>query len=110
MTIDNWPKVEAFIEKRFDKKPDLKAALFVIGMRELGSVQRKLTKEEKQDLMNLAFCKICSVDGYFRVDEMDADGWPIWKQVKPLPKMSAKEQEQFLKEHVVTYFETEELI
>ena len=32
------------------------------------------------------------------------------KQEKPLPKMNTKEQERFIKEHVIKYFEQEALI
>lgn len=107
---EKWASVESLIHNRFHKKPDLKAALFVIGLRELGTVQLSLTKEEKQDLMNLAVCRICSPSGYFEVEAIDDDGWPVWKQVKPMPKMNSKEQEEFLKSHVIRYFETEQLL
>ena len=110
MLKEKWAEVEAFITKRFDKEPDLKSALFVIGLRELGSVQLELTKEEKQDLMNLAVCRVCSSSGYFKVESIGADGWPEWKQIKPMPKMGTQEQEDFLKDHIIHYFETEELI
>ena len=34
-----WQDIIAFIEKRFGKRPDLDALLFIIGMRELGHLK-----------------------------------------------------------------------
>ncbi len=107
---DKWKSVEDYLKERFDKKLDVKSILFILGLRELGRKETSLTKEEKMDLMNIGFCKIASTSGYFQLEETDKDGWPIWKQAKPLPKMNTKEQEIFIKEHVVKYFETEALI
>ena len=107
---ERWEKVEDTLQKRFDKEPDVKAILFIIGLRELGTKKNKFSKEEKQDLMNLAFCRISSKDGYFDIDHLDGDGLPIYKQVKPLPPMNQKEQEQFIMENIIHYFEEEGLI
>ena len=110
-TIDNkWIEVEAYLKQRFNSTLDIKSILFILGLRELGRKESDLTKEEKMDLMNLGFCKIASLSGYFDILEKDKDGWPVWKQIKPLPKMKTKEQEAFIKEHVVKYFEAEALI
>ena len=105
-----WNEVQRFIKERFGKSADMKSVLFIIGLREMGRNESSLTKEQKMDLMNLAFCRISSLSGYFEIKENDEDGWPIWKQVKPLPQMNSKEQEIFIKEHVITYFKAEKLI
>jgi biotin carboxyl carrier protein len=43
-----WKKVMDFFESRFDRKPDLNAILFIIGVRELGQLpETKFSKEEK---------------------------------------------------------------
>ncbi|MGB0430807.1 MAG: hypothetical protein ACPGLV_10060 [Bacteroidia bacterium] len=107
---DKWLSVESYLKDRFSKALDIKSILFILGLRELGKNETNFTKEEKMDLMNVGFCKIASKAGYFDMAEKDQDGWPIFKQIKPLPKMNTKEQEQFIKEHVVNYFETENLI
>ncbi|MBI1184158.1 hypothetical protein GC194_07795 [bacterium] len=108
---DKWPLVIEFLKGKFqEKQPDVKSVLFVLGLRELGKRQTEFSKEAKMDLMNIGFCKICSLSGYFETEGNDADGWPLWKQVKPLPKMTTKEQEKFIKEHVVKYFEAEAFI
>lgn len=105
-----WKFVEKLMQERFDKEADLKAILFIIGLREFGKRKRKFTKEDKQDLMNLATCKVLSLSGYFEVSHLDAEGWPMWKQKKPMPKMKVSEQEEFIKSHVIQYFKEEELI
>lgn len=106
-----WPFVEKVVQDRFGKSStDLKTILFLLGLRDLGKAQGKFTKEEKQDLMNLAICRVFSLSGYFIQEGVDEDGWPIWKQNKALPKMNVKEQELFIKTHVTKYFMQEELI
>lgn len=107
---ESWNLVMDFMHERFGRESDLRSVLFVIGLRELGQKKRKFSKEEKQDLMNLALCKALSYDGYFEVTHLDGDGWPVWKQVKPMPQLKPAEQEEFIKEHIVTYFIEEGLI
>ena len=105
-----WSKVVDFIKHKFNKEAVLKAVLFIVGLREYGKKKTKFTKEEKQDLMNLAFCKALSFGGYFEVAHLDGEGWPVWKQSKPIPVMNVKEQEEFIKAFLVQYFVEEELI
>ena len=60
-----WQQVMSFFEKQFDKKADLNAMLFLIGIRELGEIPEKaFTKEEKTRLMHIANCKLLSYSGY----------------------------------------------
>ena len=35
----------------------------------------------------------------------DADGWPHFKQLKAMPTLGMREQEDFIKDHVLLYFE-----
>lgn len=107
---ERWAAVQSALKKRFDKETDVKGALFIIGLREWGKKKKKISKEEKQDMMNLAACKILTNEGYFEVQHLDAEGWPVWKQTKALPVMNAKEQEKFIMEHIITYFEEEKLL
>ncbi|MCX6351447.1 MAG: hypothetical protein NTX03_06270 [Bacteroidetes bacterium] len=105
----NWDGVVEIIKERFGNETDLKAILFVIGMREYGKKEKKFSKEQKTDLMNLAVCKILSLEGYFIIKDYDLEGWPIWQQMKPLPTMDNKQQEEFIREKVVNYFKFEKL-
>ena len=100
-----WWALEAKLMERFDKKPDLETVLFLIGIQEFGQVREKFTKEQKQDLMHVAVCSLMVPSGYYELEGVDADGWPHFKQLKPMPVMDAITQENFLKDHILLYFE-----
>ncbi len=100
-----WFEVQAMIKERFGKEhlPDLNAVLFLIGLQELGGLQTTFSKEEKQDLMHLAVCRLLSMRDYYRFSGYDEEGWPHWEAVKPI-EVKGKAQEELLKELVVEYF------
>jgi hypothetical protein len=100
-----WWNLEAGLVERFGKKPDMEAILFLIGVQELGDIRKKFSKEQKQDLMHVAVCSLFAQSGYYELEKVDKDGWPHFRQLKTLPEMSATEQESFLKDHVLLYFE-----
>jgi hypothetical protein len=102
-----WWNLEAKLAERFGKKPDLEAVLFLIGMQETGFMVEKISKEQKQDLMHVAVCKVLSQSGYYILEGNDEEGWPHYKQIKELPAMMAMEQENFIKDHVLLYLEQE---
>ena len=92
------------------KRPaDLDAVLFLIGVQELGQGVRTFSKEQKQDLMHIATCKVLSYAGIYELEGSDQDGWPHWKQMIPLPHLDLEAQELLLKTHVIEYFEEAEL-
>lgn len=107
---EKWIEVTDTLKDRFDKIPDLNAILFIIGLREKKLIKKNYTKEEKQDLINLAVCKILSFSGYFNKEGNTEDGWPVWTQSKPMPRLEVNEQELLLKDHIIIYFESEKLI
>lgn len=101
-----WLQVRHKVKGIFgrDKLPDLNAILFLIGIQELGEWRSNFTKEEKQDLMHIAVCRLLSYDGYYVYEGMDAEGWPHWKEVRPFTVKGATAQELILKEKVIQYF------
>jgi hypothetical protein len=101
-----WWNLEAKLVERFGKKPDLEAVLFLIGIQETGMLKEKITKEQKQDMMHVAVCTLLSTSGFYEMESVDRDGWPHFKQLKPMPEMNNMEQENFLKDHILLYFET----
>src|SRR5687768_15170542 len=105
-----WWKLEEKLMEKFGKKPDMEAILFLIGIQEFGNIRSKFSKEQKQDLMHVAVCSLLSQSGYYELEGIDNDGWPHFKQLKELPAYNMIEQENFLKDHVLHYFETNELI
>jgi len=100
-----WWNLEARLVEKFGKKPDLETILFLIGIQELGGKNEKFTKEQKQDLMHVAVCTVLMPGGYYELEKKDEEGWPHFRQLKPMPEMNAYEQENFLKDHVLLYFE-----
>ncbi|MEK6781079.1 MAG: hypothetical protein AABY93_05210 [Bacteroidota bacterium] len=103
-----WHQLTVFIEHTIGKKPkDLNGVLFIIGIQELGQGGKRFSKEEKQDLLHIAICKVLSLSGYYTLEGLDKDGWPHWKIVKKLPHFDLLEQEKLLKMHVLEYFEKE---
>jgi hypothetical protein len=99
-----WWKLEEKLLERFGKKPDMEAILFLIGVQEIGGVNRSFSKEQKQDLMHVAVCTVLSSSGYYELERVDGDGWPHFKQLKTLPVMNLPDQENFMKDHVLLYF------
>ncbi len=103
-----WAHLRSSLEKMIGKRPkDLNSILFLIGAQELGQGKKSFSKEEKQDLMHIAICKVLSFSGYYELEGLDEEGWPHWKLTKPLPHFDILEQETLLKIHVIEYFEKE---
>ena len=100
-----WLDLRRKLKDQFSKAPDLNGILFLIGIRELGQLKKKFTKEEKEDLMHIATCSVLSRSGYYELKGLDQDGWPHWVAKKKLPVMDLVEQEDFLKDHIIQYFE-----
>jgi hypothetical protein len=100
-----WWNLEAKLLERFGKKPDLESLLFLIGVQETGFIKSKISKEQKQDLMHVAVCSLLSESGYYFLERRDEDGWPHFKQLKEIPQYDLIEQENFLKDHILLYFE-----
>lgn len=100
-----WWKLEEKLMQRFGKKPDMEAILFLIGIQELGNVKKKFTKEQKQDLMHVAVCSLLAQSGYYALERLDDEGWPHFRQLMELPNFNMIEQENFLKDHVLLYFQ-----
>ena len=99
-----WLKAQFEIKNMLglDRLPDLQGILFAIGLQELGQLRDDFTKEERQDLMHIAVCRLLSYDGYFELTGYDDDGWPHWRQIAE-PPVGRKEQERLLRQKIVEY-------
>jgi hypothetical protein len=103
-----WQALRLALKDSVGRKPkDMNAILFLIGVQELGKGPHNFSKEEKQDLMHIAICKVLSLSGFYELEGMDENGWPHWKVIKKLPHFDLLEQEKLLKMHVIEYFEQE---
>ncbi|MCB9257677.1 MAG: hypothetical protein H6579_11155 [Chitinophagales bacterium] len=101
---EGWFAVRRLVKDTFGKRPDINAILFLIGMNELGQIRDNWGKEEKQDLMHIAICKLFEGEGYYAFTHEDEEGWPHYEIIKPLPNIHLKEQEAWLKAKIVSYF------
>ncbi len=103
-----WVKLLTQLGETIGKRPkDLNSTLFLIGVQELGKGKQNFSKEEKQDLMHIAICKVLSYSGYYELEGLDKEGWPHWVALKKLPRFDLLDQEKLLKMHVLEYFEKE---
>ncbi len=102
----NWLQVRHKVKEwmNLDKLPDLNGVLYLIGIQEYGRVKATFTKEEKQDLIHIAVCELLSQDGYYEFKGRDEEGWPHYDIIKAINKKGVDNQEELLKEKVVTYF------
>lgn len=103
-----WSNLIRFLEQTTGKKPkDLNGVLFLIGVQELGKGNLRFDKEQKQDLMHIAICKVLSFGGFYKLEGKDNDGWPHWVAVKEIPQIDLLSQESLLKHYVIRYFQEE---
>jgi hypothetical protein len=105
-----WLKLRIKLKEKFGIKPDMNGILMIIGVQELGQGPQDFSKEQKQDLMHIAVCTILSASGYYVFDGHDEEGWPHFTQLKPLPELGLIEQENFLKDHALLYFQAQNFI
>jgi len=99
-----WLKLLDRLNTTFDADLDLQGVIFLVGVHELGQGPRSFSKEEKQDLMHIATCRLLSRFGFYELSGSDEQGWPHWKLVQKLPTMSLGEQDYLLKQAVIDYF------
>lgn len=83
---------------------DLDAIIYLIGVQELGQLEKTFKKDQKLDLMHIAICKLLTPYGYYELDFVDEDGWPHYKVLEELPHLKAGEQSVLMKEAIVNYF------
>ncbi len=101
----SWESLLDQLTMLIGKRPsDMNSILFLIGVQELGKGPLRFSKEQKQDLMHVAVCKVLSLSGYYSELPLDADGWPHFEQQKPVPPGDLLLQETLLKEHIIRYF------
>jgi hypothetical protein len=93
-----WRAFEKRFEAKFQKKPTIETALFIIGVenRFNGQAADKIQKEQFiAEGFHIAFEK----RGYF---ERQSDG--SWKELKPIPKLLPDEKDAFFREVILNYF------
>jgi len=107
---EKWKRLTQKLKSQFDEEPDLQVILFLIGVQELGKGISKFSKDDKQNLMHIATCRVLSSYGYYEFENTDEDGWHHYKALKPLPPMTLGEQDMLLRNAVIRYFEENEVL
>jgi len=102
---EKWKSLTQQLKSQFEEEPDLQVILFLVGVQEFGKGFEKFSKDDKQNLMHMATCKVLSAYGYYELEKIDEDGWHHYKPGKPLPPMSLGEQDMLLRKAVIRYFE-----
>jgi hypothetical protein len=95
-----WLKLRIKLKEHMGIKPDMNGVLLLVGVQELG----------QQDLMHIAICTVLIPSGYYKFDGLDEEGWPHFSQLKELPALFLNDQENFLKDHILLYFQAQEFI
>jgi hypothetical protein len=106
----HWEKLVRVLEPRFGGEMDMQAILFIIGVQELGQGYRKLTKDQKLDVMHIAICTLLEPYGYYEFEGKDADSWPHWKATAKLPHLKPAQQHRLMREAVIDYFQRNGMI
>ena len=107
---ERWQEIVTKLSNQFADGDTLglDAIIYLIGVQELGQLERTFKKDHKLDLMHIAICKLLVPYGYYEFEFVDEDGWPHYKTIGELPNLKAGEQSVLMKEAIVNYFlETE---
>lgn len=99
----NWKVLIEKLEKQFDDEMSLKGILYLIGVQELNFGIKRYSREEKINVLHVATCKLLSSFGYYKFEGIDEDGWPHYKEIKPLQNLSEQEQQKLIKEAIINY-------
>ncbi len=100
-----WEELLLRLQKDVADDLDLKGVLFLIGVQELQMGIKNFSKEEKQDLLHLAVCKLLAPFGYYQFEKVDTDGWPHFTELKAIKNLTDKQQDLLIKEAIINYFE-----
>ena len=72
-----WETVVNILSNQFAEGDvlDLDAIIYLIGVQELGQLNRTFKKDEKVNLMHIAICRLLEPYGYYEFDYYDSGGW-----------------------------------
>jgi hypothetical protein len=107
-----WEQILKILASKFGEgeQLNLDAIIYLIGVQELGKGAVEFRKDDKVNLVHIAICRLLEPFGYYEFDFFDDDGWPHYKILGELPILKPGEQTVLIKEAIVLYFKTQELI
>ena len=103
---ERWEKLVAVLSDRFSdgEALDVEGILYLVGLQELGQVNRKMKKDDNVNLIHIGICAVLEPFGYYRFDFIDDEGWPHFELLEELPPLKPGEQSVLMKEALVSYF------
>jgi len=109
---EDWEQILNILAAKFGEgeQLNLDAIIYLIGVQELGKGAVEFKKDDKVNLMHIAICRLLEPFGYYEFDFFDEEGWPHYKALEELPILKPGEQTVLMKEAIVLYFKTHELI
>ncbi|MCS6988339.1 MAG: hypothetical protein NZM06_02370 [Chloroherpetonaceae bacterium] len=96
---ERWRQFETLFESKFQKKPTIESAFFVIGLQH-GFARQPLDKSDKEKLIAEGFRIAFAKQGYF---SRNADG--TWREEKPFPTLDGEARDDFFREAILSYFQ-----
>ena len=102
--VSDWDALISRLEKQFNSEISLKGILYLIGIQEVNQGIKPFDKEEKVNVLHVAICKLLIPYGYFSFEKIDSDGWPHYKELKPLKNLSDSEQKSLIKKAILNFF------
>lgn len=98
-----WENLQKRLRTLIGKEPSEEGILILLGLDRLGFTPGNLEeKEVRYELIQLGICVLLEKEGFYREKEKDAQGWPVFEAVRPLPRL--EEHEAFLRELIINYF------
>ncbi len=107
-----WKAIQNFFKNTFQIEDDIDVdtMLYLIGLQEVGKGVERYKKDDKINLIHVAVCRLLQPFGYYKFTGKDADFWPQYELVEPLPALKPNEQKLLMKKAIVNYFEEEGLL
>jgi len=108
----DWDKIVLKLSHQFSGGAhlDMESIMYLIGIQELGKGMQDFTKDDKLNLMHIAICKLLIPFGYYEFTHNDTEGWPHYKLLKAIPKLTTLTQTKLMQEAVLLYFKEKELL
>ena len=94
---ERWQEIVTKLSNQFADGDtlDLDAIIYLIGVQELGQLERTFKKDHKLDLMHIAICKLLVPYGYYEFEFVDEDGWPHYKDKERVTKLKSRRTKCF---------------
>lgn len=103
---ERWAVVMGMLSRVLgEAPPTTEAILLLIGTQYRQELPQGLSRQEKQDFIQLGSYIVLAFAGHYRKSFQDEEGWPHFELAQPLPYLESFSQAVFLKEKILLYLE-----